>query len=105
MANISKRGRPFKIKDAIHEIAPHLPGLYRIVNRFGTYIGKSNDIGRRQREHVRSGKITEDSYFEYKIIDGRFGSKALADYERKKIMQHNPSLNKSCGGEGRPPKK
>ena len=83
MANPYKPGRPKKIKDLINERAPHVPGEYRIKRDGETYIGQSNDIGRRQGEHVRSGKITAGSTMEYKEADKRFGSKALAAHERQ----------------------
>lgn len=43
--------------------------------------------------------------FEYKVADGRATSKTRREHEREKIKQHNPALNKSIGGEGRPAKK
>lgn len=43
--------------------------------------------------------------FEYKVADGRATCKTRREHERKKIKQHNPVLNKSKGGEGRPAKK
>lgn len=42
---------------------------------------------------------------EYKVADGRATSKTRREHERQKIKQHNPILNKSKGGEGRPTKK
>ena len=103
MTNPYKPGRPRKIKDPMNERAPHSPGEYRITHSDGQqYIGQSCDLGRRQYEHIRSGKIDEDSTFEYQVADGQFDSSSLAEHERQKIRQHNPSLNRSSGGEGRP---
>lgn len=42
--------------------------------------------------------------FEYQVADGRTTSKTRRIHERDKIKQHNPVLNKSKGGEGRPAK-
>lgn len=39
--------------------------------------------------------------FEYKVADGRSTSKTRREHERQKIKEHNPTLNKSIGGEGR----
>lgn len=39
--------------------------------------------------------------FEWKQADGRSTSKTRREHEQKKIKQHDPSLNKSKGGEGR----
>ncbi len=99
-------GRPKKIKDPMNERTPHSPGEYRITYEDGQqYIGQTCDLNRRQYQHVRSGKIREGSTFEYKEADRRFSSRSLAEHERQKIRQHNPSLNRSRGGEGRPSKK
>lgn len=43
--------------------------------------------------------------FEYKVADKRSTSKTRRKHEQKKIEQHNPKLNKSKGGEGRPANK
>lgn len=43
--------------------------------------------------------------FEYKVADGRSTSHTRREHEKKKIKEHDPVLNKSKGGEGRPAKK
>lgn len=43
--------------------------------------------------------------FEYQVADGRSTSQTRRKYEKKKIKEHDPVLNKSKGGEGRPAKK
>lgn len=43
--------------------------------------------------------------FEYKVADGRSTSYTRREHEKKKIKEHDPVLNKSKGGEGRPAKK
>lgn len=42
--------------------------------------------------------------FEYKEADGRATSNTRRKHEQEKIKKHNPKLNKSKGGEGRPAK-
>lgn len=46
-----------------------------------------------------------DYTFEYKEADKRSTSRTRREHEQKKIKQHNPSGNKSKGGEGRIAKK
>ena len=57
-------------------------------------------------EHIRSGKLDtgngQAGTIEYQVADGRSTSNTRREHERQKIEQHNPSLNKSKGGEGRP---
>ena len=81
-----------------------VPGEYRIRDADGdiTYIGMTNNIQRRMGEHVRSGKISSGGSFEYKTADGRSTSRTRGIHEQAKIKQHDPPLNKSKGGEGRP---
>ena len=43
--------------------------------------------------------------FEYQVADGRSTSHTRREHEKKKIKEHDPVLNKSKGGEGRPAKK
>ncbi|MCI8860669.1 MAG: hypothetical protein HFI71_14405 [Lachnospiraceae bacterium] len=43
--------------------------------------------------------------FEYQVADGRSTSQTRRKHEKKKIKEHDPVLNKSKGGEGRPAKK
>ena len=97
-------GRPKKvfISDGLGAL-PHAPGEYRHRDADGniTYIGETNDIKRRTQQHMRSGKLQSDYSVEYKVADGRSSSRTRREHEQMKIKQHNPSLNKSVGGEGR----
>ena len=43
--------------------------------------------------------------FEWKQADGRYSAEARREHEKMKIKQHNPTENKSSGGEGRIPNK
>lgn len=101
---IYSAGRPKKvfISDGLESL-PHAPGEYRHRDADGniTYIGETNDIKRRSQQHLRSGKLQEDYSVEYKVADGRSSSRTRREHEQMKIKQHNPSLNKSNGGEGR----
>lgn len=85
----------------------HKPGEYRIRNSSGqiTYIGETNNLGRRMNEHIRTGKLPvgrdSKSTIEWKTSDGRSTSATRRKHEKQKIAQHNPVLNRSSGGEGR----
>lgn len=101
-----KPGRPKKYTPATGTGTrpPALPGEYRIRDGQGeiSYIGETNNLARRTAEHVRSGKLSEDGAIEYKVADGRSTSRTRREHERLKIAQHQPPLNRSGGGEGRP---
>ena len=87
---------------------PAKPGEYRIRDASGAivYIGETSNLARRTGEHIRSGKLatggTGAGTIEYKVADGRSTSRTRREHERQKIAQHNPPLNRSRGGEGRP---
>jgi predicted GIY-YIG superfamily endonuclease len=86
---------------------PHKAGEYRIRNEQGiiTYIGETNDLGRRTNEHIKSGKLPVGGEgkctIEWKTADENSTSVTRREHERMKIAQHNPTQNKSSGGEGR----
>jgi excinuclease UvrABC nuclease subunit len=86
---------------------PELPGEYRIRSPKGQllYIGETNNLARRIREHIRSGKIpmnTRNKYYvEYMVASKSSSSRSRREHEKQKIKQHRPKLNKSNGGEGR----
>lgn len=106
---IYKTGRPNKYNptNGTGTKPPTKPGEYRIrdwITDKMLYVGETCNLLRRMCQHIRSGKLTEGRTFEYKIADGRSTSKTRREHERIKIAQHNPSLNKSKGGEGRPAK-
>ena len=83
---------------------PPAPGEYRIREKAGQilYVGETNNINRRMKEHIRTGKLNENRTIEYQCADGRSTSNTRRVHERAKIEQHNPALNNSAGGEGRP---
>lgn len=108
--SVYKPGRPSKFNPTTGagQKPPDKPGEYRIRDGSGsiTYIGETNNLARRTGEHQRSGKLPtgegQSSTIEYKVADGRSSSRTRREHEQAKIAQHNPSLNKSKGGEGRP---
>lgn len=109
---IYKSGRPVEVSPLNFSNTRRVPaakGEYRILNsktKTPVYIGVSNNLNRRMREHIKSGKISgENSIFAYKTADGRASQKRINDHERAKIEQHKPSLNKRAGGAGRPYKR
>ena len=70
------------------------------------YVGVSNNLIRRMREHIRSGKLGGDNdIFAYKAAEGRASQAHINDHEHEKIEQHNPPINRRTGGAGRPYKK
>lgn len=108
--SIYKAGRPWKFDPttgAGHR-PPNSPGEYRMRDGSGciTYIGETNDLARRMREHIRSGKLPTGqgcgSTLEYMVADGRSTSRTRREHEQQSIEKHHPTLNRSKGGEGRP---
>lgn len=107
--SIYKPGRPQKYYPGTGEGVkpPAKPGEYRIRDKEGkiTYVGETNNLGRRMYQHTHGGKMSggqnDGGSFEFKIADGRSTSVTRREHERQKIEQHNPCLNKSSGGEGR----
>lgn len=101
-----KPGRPVKYNPStgVGTKPPNRQGEYRICDDGGNilYIGETNKLSRRMVEHIRSGKLASGCTFEYQVADGRSTSRTRREHEREKIKQHQPILNKSKGGEGRP---
>ena len=102
-----KPGRPkeFRPLDGSLEKVPKAKGEYRILDKDKNtkYIGVTNNINRRMKQHIRSGKISEETpIFAFKLADGRASQERLNDHERLKIRQHEPELNRRAGGAGRP---
>ncbi|MGN0651198.1 MAG: GIY-YIG nuclease family protein [Oscillospiraceae bacterium] len=55
------------------------------------YVGVSNNLNRRMREHIRSEKLGGDNdIFAYTVADGRASHARINDRECEKIEQHNP---------------
>jgi len=103
MALLYKPGRPSKKEP------PEKPGEYRWINKDTgnvDYYGETCNLKRREHQHECSEKpVSRETHdFAWKQADGRFGTEARRDHERKKILQHNPPLNQRAGGAGRKPK-
>ena len=103
---IYKQGRPMKYNPTTGAgiKPPAAPGEYRLRNPQGSilYIWETDSLSRRMGEHLRSGKLPPNGTFEYQVADGRSTSRTRREHERLKIAQHQPTLNRSGGGEGRP---
>ena len=105
--SIYKVGRPTKYTPATNKGTPppNRPGEYRITtpDRGIVYVGETNNLNRRMREHANKGKLSNcpNGSFEYKTADGRSTSVTRRKHERDKIEKHKPALNNSSGGEGR----
>ena len=107
MSSPYKPGRPTKYNPTTGAGTkpPAKPGEYRIRQADGTisYIGETCNLARRTAEHRRSGKLPVGAgggTIEYQVADGRT-SRTRLEHERQKIAQHQPSQNRSGGGEGR----
>ncbi|MBV1774539.1 GIY-YIG nuclease family protein [Burkholderiaceae bacterium DAT-1] len=98
--SIYKPGRPNKGNP------PDEAGEYRFRNKDTNeidYIGETNNLRRREREHYNSDKplSPETHDFEWQRADGRSTSGTRREHESEKIGQHNPLLNIRGGGGGR----
>lgn len=101
---IYSRGRPKKVDYDGSGSIPHSPGEYRIrdAEKNIKYVGETNDLGRRAREHKKTGKFGKDSTLEYMVANDWTTSADRRRHERRSIEKHKPYMNKSKGGEGRP---
>jgi len=105
---IYKRGRPKKWNpfEGKGSKPPKEPGEYRIRDKEGKlkYIGETNDLLRRSKEHTKKGKLAElgGGTFEWMQASASSDSSSRREHERRSIKKHKPVLNKSIGGEGRP---
>lgn len=102
------RGRPKRWNPFTGEgsAPPDAPGEYRVRDRFGNikYIGETNNLRRRIREHKSRGKIRElgEGTVDWMKASVASDSFSRREHERRSIRKHNPELNRSRGGEGRP---
>lgn len=107
--SIYKRGHPNRFHNDPDEKLPAAPGEYRIrdINNKIIYIGETNNIARRAREHQYSGKLDFENgcTLDYMVADRRSSSRTRRKHEQFSIAKHQPTLNRSCGGEGRPAKR
>lgn len=103
MSSIYKKGRPSKSGYDDTKGIPKKPGEYRIKDKDDNfaYIGETNNLRRRVREHKRTGKFQEGETVDYMVADGRSTSRTRRAHEQRSIEKHAPYRNKSVGGEGR----
>lgn len=84
---------------------PNKPGIYRYVNKEPgniNYVGQTDDLRKRQQEHVRNGKLDPDEqYVQYKEAKPDSTKDDLLRTEKDHIKRHGPSGNTYKGGNGR----
>jgi len=86
---------------------PKSGGWYRFRNNESggyDYVGKSNNLFRRYKEHLRKGKLNKKTHtFEYKETKN-VPYNYIGKKEIEKIKKYFSSWNKNTGGGGRLPK-
>ena len=103
------KGRPKKY-DAISQKGnkpPKVAGEYRIKDKENNtkYIGITNNLERRVKEHKKTGNINEnDRIVEWMSAKPGSSYEQLRNHERQKIKSKKPYANKTIGGEGPVPK-
>ncbi|MPW23052.1 GIY-YIG catalytic domain [Paraburkholderia piptadeniae] len=83
---------------------PSLPGIYRHVGPTGEidYAGQTNDLRQRQQQHERLGKLNLDKQrVAFAVAPPGTSKDALIETEKAHIARHQPSGNKTRGGNGR----
>ena len=102
------RGRPPKYDPFSYNgrKPPKSPGEYRIKDSTNStkYLGITNDLERRMKEHKKSGKLSSGDKFEWMAAKNTASYDDIRDHERVKIKQKNPYANKRQGGAGPNPK-
>jgi len=84
---------------------PTSPGAYRHRNKSTgkvVYVGQTNNLRKRQQEHVRDGKLdTNKQYVQYGVAKRTVTKGHLRETEVVHIARHKPSGNTTKGGNGR----
>lgn len=83
-------------------------GRYRIIGPNGKiiYVGITEDLPRRKREHIRTGKLDpEKDKFAWSEAKKGVKVEKLREQEKKEIKKHKSPSNMNIGGGGRNPKK
>ena len=95
-----RRGRPARTPPK------NKPGVYRITNKKTDkveYIGETNNLARRKREHRQTGNLNpKKERFEHQASPNSTTDQRRAQ-ERAQIKRHNPPRNQRRGGGGRRP--
>lgn len=102
--SLFNKGKPKRVRD-IDEL-PSTRGEYRFRDEDGNvqYIGISEDLKRRAKEHRRTGKFRDGMSVDYMEANPDTSYRELREHERKSIKKYNPPLNKKAGGGGKTPK-
>ncbi|WP_158301768.1 GIY-YIG nuclease family protein [Paenibacillus mesophilus] len=84
---------------------PESPGIYRHRNKSDSrivYVGQTDNLRRRQQQHVSSGKLILDTmYIQYAVIKPEATKDDMLNTEKDHIKRHSPEGNKTKGGNGR----
>lgn len=83
---------------------PAKPGLYRHIDKDSgkvLYVGQTDNLRKRQQEHVRGGRLTSKQYVQYAVAKPMATKDGLCDTEKAHIGRHKPSGNTTKGGNGR----
>lgn len=103
---IYSQGRPYRFypHNGQGTVPPESGGEYKIIDLDGNlyYEGETDNLLRRMKEHIKTGKIQLGFAFDFQIADGRSSSQTRREHETDKIDQHNPYGNQRRGGGGRP---
>lgn len=102
------RGRPSKFDPFSLDgrKPPKAPGEYRIKDSSNSikYLGITNDLDRRMKEHKKTGKLSDGDKFEWMAANNTASYDDIRNHERIKIKQKNPYANQRQGGAGPTPK-
>ncbi len=84
---------------------PNKPGMYRHIDKETgniDYVGQTDDLRKRQQEHVRNGKLNPDKQkVQFKESKSDATKEDLLKTEQEHIKRHSPSGNTYKGGNGR----
>lgn len=75
---------------------PNTQGVYRITDKDYNvkYVGETNNLARREKEHEASGKLKGTEYFEWKPLHGNTSTDTRRDIETDLIHTYDPPRNK-----------
>ncbi|OHB54548.1 MAG: hypothetical protein A2173_01225 [Planctomycetes bacterium RBG_13_44_8b] len=101
-------GRPFRYDPFSGDGAapPNEPGVYFVHDKVNkrVYIGETNNLIRRVKEHIQTGKIHQGEKVDYKIANKGSSYEIRRSIETQKIQYHKPQRNQRSGGGGRKPR-